>query len=329
MTIKDVAAHVGVTDMTVSRVVNNSGAVSDSVRARVKQAIEELGYVPNRLARGLRSSRTHTIALVVTDVTNPFFTTIARGVEDAASDREHLVLLCNTDESEEEEQRYLEMLSQQGVDGVLLVPARSGRAARELAANRGIPIVMLDRRVPMDDVSVVRCDSQVGAAEMARYLFDLGHREFAILAGPVGVPTSDDRVAGFLGALEETEAHTVVHHGRFSLESGRESVERAMGSHPRPTALFALNNFITIGALQELNAMGIRVPEDVALVGFDDLPPAMVSQPFLTVVSQPAYEMGRKAVEILLDQVVQPLTPPVEVLLTTELIVRRSSGGPV
>lgn len=315
--------------MTVSRVVNRSGPVSEAVRKRVEAAIEELGYVPNRLARGLRSNRTHTIALVVTDVTNPFFTTIARGVEDAASDRDNLVLLCNTDESEKEELRYLEMISGQSVDGVLLVPAKTGQAARELAMHRRLPLVILDRRVPSADVTVVRCDSKEGAAEMARYLCGLGHREFAVLAGPVGVPTSDDRVLGFLEVLEEIGAHASVLYGRFSTESGRESVERAMGMSPRPTALFALNNFVTIGALQALNQMGIRVPEDVALVGFDDLPPAMVGQPFLTVVAQPAYEMGRRAVESLLAQIEDPSTPPEEILLPTELIVRRSSGDPI
>ena len=328
VTIKDVAAHVGVTDMSVSRVVNNSGAVSESVRARVKEAIEELGYIPNRLARGLRSSRTHTIALVVTDVTNPFFTTVARGVEDAASDREHLVLLCNTDESEAEELRYLEMLSQQSVDGVVLVPARNGSAALEFATKRGLTVVMIDRRVPTRDVSVVRCDSEAGAAEMARYLADLGHREVAVLAGPVGVPTSDDRVAGFLGALEGGEIRTNVFHGQFSTESGREGVARAMSMNPRPTALFALNNFVTIGALQMLHELGIRVPEDIALVGFDDLPPAMVGQPFLTVVSQPAYDMGKRAVELLLNRLDGSDTAIREIVLPTNLIVRRSSGTP-
>ena len=327
VTIRDVAARAGVTDMTVSRAVNGSGPVSEGVRKRVMEAVEELGYVPSRVARGLRSNRTHTLALIVTDVTNPFFTTIARGVEDAASDRDHLLLLCNTDESEAEELRYLEMLAGQGVDGVLFVPARSGQAARALAARHRLPLVILDRRVSMPDLSVVRCDSQAGAAQMAQYLLDLGHREFAILAGPEGVPTSDDRVAGFTGALQGARA--TVLHGQFSNEWGREGIRRVLDRSPRPTAVFALNNFVTIGALQALHERGVRVPEDVSLVGFDDLPTAMVGQPFLTVVAQPAYEMGRRAVEVLLGQLGNPEQEPQEILLPTELVVRRSSGPPV
>lgn len=327
VTIKDVAARVGVTDMTVSRVVNGSGPVSDSVRQRVNEAIEELGYVPNRLARGLRSNRTHTIALMVTDITNPFFTTVARGVEDAASDRDHLVLLCNTDESEEEELRYLEMLSQQNVDGVLLVPARTGVRSLEFAAKRGLPVVLIDRRGPTQQHSVVRCDARKGAADMARHLVGLGHRRFSVLAGPVGVTTSDDRVAGFLDALGELRDQATVTHGPLSPASGRERAIEAMSAKQRPTALFGLNNFVTIGALQGLTSLGIRVPEDLALVGFDDLPPAMIGQPFLTVVSQPAYDMGHRAVELLLEQLRHPENPSQEILLPTELLVRQSSGG--
>lgn len=313
--------------MTVSRTVNGSGPVSEAVRKRVLQAIEELGYVPSRVARGLRSNRTHTIALIVTDVTNPFFTTIARGVEDAASDRDHLLLLCNSDESEAEELRYLDLLAGQGVDGILFVPARTGKAARELAHRRRLPLVILDRRVDSDEYSVVRCDSKAGAADMARYLLEQGHRDIVLLAGPEGVPTSDDRVAGFREALIiNKDARVRVLHGQFCSDWGREGVGRALALDPPPTALFALNNFVTIGALQALWERGVHVPDDVTLVGFDDLPAAMVSQPFLTVISQPAYEMGRRAVDLLLDQLDDPEQSPQEIVLPSELTIRSSSG---
>lgn len=329
VTIKDVAAQAGVTDMTVSRVVNSSGPVSEKVRLRVEAAISDLGYIPNQLARGLRLKRTNTLALIVSDVTNPFFTTVARGVEDAASDAKNLVLLCNTDESEPEELRYVEMLAQQRVDGILLVPARTGQPAHELASRLGMPMLILDRHVKLRDISVVRCDSYGGAADMAKYLFDLGHRRFCIIAGPTGMTTSDDRIAGFVTALNGLDVQVEVLHGGYSPESGRELVEKAVALNPRPTALFASNNFLTIGALQGLYKMGIKVPDEITLTGFDDLPPSLVAAPFLTVVDQPAYQMGHRAVELLLKQLDSPDFTPTEIVLPTELILRSSSGPPV
>ncbi|MDR3688312.1 MAG: LacI family DNA-binding transcriptional regulator [Fimbriimonas sp.] len=327
-TIRDVAAKAGVTDMTVSRVVNRSGPVSDAVRARVERAIEELGYVPSRIARGLRSRRTHTLALIVSDITNPFFTTLARGVEDAASDREHLVMVCNTDESEEEEIRYLEMLSGQNVDGVLLVPAKGAEQARALAKRRQLPLVILERRIPESEHSIVHCDTRAGARSMMQYLLGLGHREIAILASPIGIATSDDRVQGALEALEGSDANATVFHELLSRDTAAKGVERCLGMVPRPTAIFALNNLLTIGALRALRMHGARVPEDISLGGFDDLPEPLLERPFLTVVAQPAYEMGRAGVELLIAEISKPTSAPTEIVLPLELVIRGSIGPP-
>jgi len=327
-TIRDVAARAGVADMTVSRVVNRSGPVSDAVRQRVEQAIEELCYVPSRLARGLRSRRTRTIALIVSDVTNPFFTTIARGVEDAASDRDHLVMLCNTDESEEEEVRYLEMLVGQNVDGVLLVPAKGAAKAAELARRAQLPLVLLERSVPGNEHSIVHCDTRSGSRHMIEYLLGLGHRDFALLASPIGVTASDDRVLGALEALNGSDGQATVFYETLNRETARRAVERWSAMSRRPTAIFALNNLLTIGTLKALAALGVRVPEEVSLVGFDDLPAPLVSHPFLTVVSQPAYEMGRRGVEVLLDEIAEPNCASNDVLLPTELVIRGSSAPP-
>jgi LacI family transcriptional regulator len=327
-TIRDVAAMAGVTDMTVSRVVNRSGPVSEAVRERVEKAIDELGYVPSRIARGLRSRRTRTLALIVSDITNPFFTTLARGVEDAASDREHLVMLCNTDESEDEEIRYLEMLTGQNVDGVLLVPAKGAERARALATRRQLPLVLLERRVPGSEHSTVHCDTHSGARRMMEYLLGLGHREFAILASPIGVTTADDRIEGAMEALEGTDGHAAVIYERLTRETAARGIERCMGMVPRPTAIFALNNLLTIGALKALRALEVRVPEDVSLVGFDDLPAPLLEQPFLTVVSQPAYEMGRAGVQVLINEILDPTLARTEVVLPSELLIRASGGPP-
>jgi LacI family transcriptional regulator len=331
-TIQDVAKLAGVAPITVSRVINHSGYFSQEVREKVEAAIAELDYVPNTLARSLRSKRTNTLALIISDITNPFFTTLARGVEDAASDAGLTVIFCNTDESEAEEQKYLKMLLEKQVDGVLLVPAQSSLESLNMVRRNQTPLVVLDRAVPDETVDEVRCDSEGGAYQLVRLLLALGHRRIAVLSGPRGVSTADDRVAGYCRALREAHLpveETLVLHGDFMQESGEEMTRQAMALEPRPTALFAANNFITIGAMKALQSAGLRVPEDVALVGFDDLPPALVTFPFFTVVSQPAYEMGRRATELLLERLEKSDLPARKIVLPTEIIVRRSSGGDI
>jgi LacI family transcriptional regulator len=329
-TIHDVAKRAGVAPITVSRVINNSGYCSAEIRERVEKAVAELGYVPNLLARSLRSKRTDTLALILTDITNPFFTTLARGVEDTASEAGFTVIFCNTDESESKEARYLQVLLQKQVDGFLLVPAQSKPGAINLIHQHGEPVVILDRRVPAENVDVVRCDSEGGACELINLLISLGHRQIAVLSGPRGVSTAEDRVAGYCQAMHAAAIpvdENYIFFGEFNQEGGYEMTRRALNLYPRPTALFAANNFIAIGAMKALQDVGLDVPEDIALVGFDDLPPAMVSFPFFTVVSQPAYEMGRRATLLLLERLANPESGAFqEMVLPTQIIVRHSSG---
>jgi LacI family transcriptional regulator len=330
-TIVDVANRAGVAAITVSRVVNDSGPVSLKVRARVEQAIAEIGYVPNSVARSLRNKRTDTIALVLTDMTNPYFTTVARGVEDAASDAGMMLIICNTDERDADEQRYVQMLLERRVDGIVLVPAGSGAVAIKQSRLHGTPLVVLDRRLRERVADVVRGDSKGGALDLGRLLIALGHRVTAVLTGPRAVSTADDRAAGFRQAMSEAgQTPPRVYRGAFTIESGREMAREAMAARPRPTALFAANNFIAIGVLQTLDDMNVRVPEDIAVVGFDDLPPAMVAFPFLTVAAQPAYEMGQRGVAMLLGRLGAGSTQRFhEVVLPTRLVVRRSSGDAI
>jgi len=328
--IRDVAKLAGVAPITVSRCINNSGYCSPETRARVEAAVAELGFVPNRLASGLRSKRTNTLALVLTDITNPYFTTIARGVEDTASAAGYTVVFCNTDESLAKEKMYLQMLLEKRVDGILLVPALSERESVAFIKKQNIPIVVLDRRVPNLRTDVVRCDSERGACELTQLLLSLGHRNIAVLNGPQGVSTADDRLQGYRRALADagipSEA-ALEFHGMFRQESGSDMTRQAMAQTPRPTALFAANNFIAYGALKALQELGLRVPEDVAVVGFDDLPPALVAFPFLTVAAQPAYEMGKTATEILLEKLGGGASVHYrEVVLPAEIVVRESSG---
>ncbi len=332
-TIRDVARLAGVAPITVSRVINNSGYVSAETRKRVTQAIEELGYVPNRLARGLRLKRTHTLALVVTDVTNPFWTTVARGVEDAANDAGFSVILCNTDESEEKQERYLGVLLEKQVDGIIVVPARSSASLVEWIESHKMPIVVLDRRIPCDRVHVVRGDSEGGAYQLVKHLISLGHRCIVMLSGPRDVSTAIERVAGYRRAM--AEAGLVVRpewvvYGEFSQESGYKMARQVISSSPRPTALFAANNFIAIGALRALREANLQVPDDMSVVTFDDFSSGLIFEPFLTVADQPAYEMGQKAVELLLTQLSSSAQECrcQEVVMPVRLSIRRSSSQP-
>ena len=329
-TIRDVARLAGVAPITVSRVINNSGYISDETQERVKAAITQLGYVPNTLARSLRSRQTSMLALVLTDITNPFWTTVARGVEDAASDAGFNLILCNTDESDEEQDRYLHALLQKQVDGVLLVPAHNRPEPVQFIRRQNVPVVILDRRLEGQATDVVRCDSTTGAHELTSLLVSLGHCQIAALVGPQGVSTAEDRALGYRQALQEASLPCKVDqviYGEFTIESGYAMTCQALALNPQPTALFAGNNFIAIGALKALRDAGLRVPEDVAVVGFDDLPATMVVEPFLTVAAQPAYEMGKRATELLLARLAGRAPEGYqEIILPTELIVRRSSG---
>jgi len=330
--INDVAKRAGVAPITVSRVINNSGYASEETRKRVGAAIDELGYVPNTLARGLRSKRTNTLALVMTDITNPFFTLIARGVEDTASDSGFTVIYCNTDESETEEEKYTNILVQKQVDGVLLVPACSNPKSVGFLRSNDIPVVLIDRSVPGVQADLVRGDSESGAYNLINLLIKLGHVKIAIVTGPQGISTSEDRVIGYQRAMAEAGLETLesVYYGSFTQASGYELTNRALTLTPRPTALFGANNFISIGVMKALRDAGLRVPEDIAVVGFDDLPETMVVDPFLTVASQPAYEMGQRATELLLDRLSKKsLEENKEIVLPTDIIERRSSGASI
>jgi LacI family transcriptional regulator len=328
-TIRDVAKLAGVAPITASRVISNSGYASDEVRQRVTKAVEQLGYVPNFLARSLRSKRTRTLALVLTDITNPFWTTVARGVEDAASEEGYHVIFCNTDESASKQDSYLEALIQKQVDGILLVPARSNESPIEFLHQQKVHVVLLDRRLPNMEADVVRCDSEGGAYLLVQLLMKLGHRRIAILSGPCGVSSAEDRVAGYQRALEEAGLETeerLIICGEFTLESGYQMTRNLLAMSPRPTALFAGNNFIAIGALKAMHDAGVAVPEDMSVVGFDDLPAAIVVDPFLTVAFQPAYEMGRRATMRLLECLDGKVSNGVqEIVLPVSIIERKST----
>jgi LacI family transcriptional regulator len=329
-TVLDVAKLAGVAPITVSRVINRSGYFSEETRKRVEAAAAELGYIQNSVARSLRSSRTNTIALIVSDITNPFFTSLARGVEDTASDAGYNVFFCNTDELTEEEEKYTQVLLQKQVDGFLLVPAHSSPHSIQMIQKHNIPLVIIDRWVPAVEVDAVRCDSEGGSYQLIRLLLSLGHRNIAMISGPKDVSTSIDRVNGYHRALEEAGLplnESYLQYGEYDQSSGYELTKRILAMDPRPTAIFGANNFIAIGILKALNDAGIKVPDDISIVGFDDLPEPLVVSPFLTVASQPSYEMGCRATRLLLERLAnKEKSEQQQIILPTDIIVRGSTA---
>jgi LacI family transcriptional regulator len=327
--IHDVAKRAGVAPMTVSRVVNNNGYVSEETRRRVEAAIRELDYVPNALGSSLRSKRTQTLALVLSDIGNPFWTTVARAVEDTANKCGYHIIIGNTDESPEKQNEYLTFLMKKQVDGFLLVPTSADTLLP--LQKRGVSFVVLDQHYPDTHFDTVRGDSTGGAYALTQHLLELGHRRLAIITGPRELPTAEDRVAAFLQAIEAAgiSEPPQIYWGDFNHETGYECTRRILRSSPRPTAIFATNNSITVGTMRALLEAKMRIPDEMSVVGFDEFPPAITYDPFLTVAAQPAYQIGQKATELLLSRL-DGIGPgdPQEIVFPVEIIVRRSSGKP-
>jgi len=328
--IRDVAKRAGVSAITVSRAMNNSGAVNPATRERINKAIEELHYVPNTLARSFRSKQTCLLALVLSDVTNPFWTTIARGVEDTASRNGFHVILCNTDESPEKEANHLSVLLQRRVDGIILAPTTDNKGRLLPLKQHPMPCVLIDRRVEGSKCDTVVSNGRDGAMKMTQHLVELGHRRIAIVAGPAVISTGQERLEGYRRALQKSGVplnEDYVVRGNYSEASGYQLVKQLLGQDPRPTAIFAGNNFMAVGALHALREAGLRIPEDIALVGFDDIPQGSLISPALTVVSQPAHEMGVAAAEALISRLSGKYRgKPRDIVFDTSIIIRESCG---
>jgi len=328
--IRDVAKLAGVAPITVSRVVNGADSVTEDTRQRVQHAIDQLHYVPNTLARSLRSRQSHTIALIVSDITNPFWTTVARGVEDTAAENDYRTILCNTDENPAKETTYLNLLVERRVDGVIIAPTTRDKQQLAMLKQLQVPCVLIDRRVAGFKADRVYGDSRTGARLLIDHLIELGHRRIALINGPRTISSAQDRADGY---RESLLAHglaveaSLIFQGDFKQESGQRLTQQALACDPRPTAIFAANNFIALGVLQALHDAGLRVPEDMALACIDDLPYLAAIDPFLTVAAQPAYEMGEAAARLLVERLTTNRTGKVrEVVLPPQLIVRRSCG---
>lgn len=334
VTIQDVAARAGVSAMTVSRVINQPARVAPATRERVEQAIRELGFVPNALARGLLRGRTHTVALLVSDIGNPFFTQIVRGAEDVAQRNGYTVILANSDEAPEKERQYVQTLLSRQIDGLLVAPVgNSSRPLLDQLARHQKPFVLIDRTIEGVTADLVVGDNVGGARTLTEHLIGLGHQRIALINGSSEVSTARERRRGYLEALRlhGIEARPeLIAEGDFKREGGVRGARRLLALPPeqRPTAIFADNNFHAIGAIEVLRENGLAVPDDMALVCFDDTELVSAIQPFLTVVSQPARTFGTIGMQFLLERIDGAETQsPRRVVLPPELTVRISCGA--
>lgn len=331
-TIKTVAARAGVGRTTVSRVINGSPLVSDRARAAVEAAIAELNYVPNSVARGLVTSRTNSIALVIPEAesrldSEPYFSAVIRGVSTGLVDtKTQLQLVLVRDKGELDQ--LTESVAERRVDGVLLVSVHRDDPIPGLLEEFGLPTVLAGRRSPSEPLSHVRSDNLGGAEEAVRHLLGRGRRKVATITGPLDMEVGRSRLQGWRNALREAcrePEEVLVARADFTEKSGQRAMRELLRHVPDLDAVFVASDVMAAGALVELRAQGRRVPEDVAVVGFDDSIIARHTTPSLTSVRQPVEEIGSTIARILIQEISDPKTPRRHVVLPTTLVVRDSS----
>ncbi|HET9146704.1 MAG TPA: LacI family DNA-binding transcriptional regulator [Acetobacteraceae bacterium] len=327
--MRDVAALAGVSVSTVSHVLNDTRAVPEETRARVAGAVAATGYTPNSVARSLKRAETRTIGIAIGDITNPHFTAVVDAIEAAARAEGYTVVLVGISESAEREREGLTALAGRRVDGLIVAPsADGGPAALERLRRQQAAIVQIDRVAnPSCDAVVVA--NECGARRLVRHLAACGHRRIGMLTGLPGLSSTRERIAGYRTGLRDAGLpydENLLACGEYSAEPARQAAARLLAEADPPTALFASNNLMTLGALQALAEHGLTVPDDIALAAFDDFAWSDLFKPHLTTVAQPCREIGQAAVRLLLERLADPDLPPRLVRLPVELRHRNSCG---
>ncbi len=332
VSIKDVAAHAGVSLGTVSNVLNRPDIVAEPTRSRVQAAIKQLGFIRNESARQLRAGRSRTIGLVVLDVANPFFTDVARGVEDEANASGLAVILCNSDDKQAKETHYLELLEEHRVQGILITPVSAADTRLARLQRRGTPVVLVDSRSPTRGQCSVSVDDVLGGELALAHLLEGGHERLAFVGGPASIRQVADRREGALRALQQMgrsdhDLH-MIDTPALNVAAGQwaGAAIAALPAGRRPTGVFCANDLLALGVLQEMTARRIRVPESITIVGYDDIDFAAAAAVPLTSVRQPRQQLGRTAAQLLLDEALgEGSHQHRQVVFEPELVIRRSS----
>jgi LacI family transcriptional regulator len=304
--IKDVAEKAGVSITTVSHVINKTRYVSDDLCSRVYDAMETLNYRPNTLARSLRSGRSRTIGLVIPDISNLFFAEISRKIEDKGFEYGYSVILCNTDDDREKEKRYIDVLLEKQVDGIIFISAGTEKQNIFKQLEMDIPIVVADRDIPSLTSDVVLIDNHEGGYDATHYLITLNHKRIACITGPSLTTPSALRVEGYKHALKDAGIpidESLIRQGDFRYESGEICMRDLLNNPEPPTAVFVCNDMMALGAIRAIQEYGKKIPEQISLVGFDNIPLSKTAYPALTTMAQPIGDMAEMAVDLLVDRI--------------------------
>ena len=327
--LSDVAKRAGVSIATVSRVINNGTNVNEVTRAKVLKAIKDLKYQPSRVAKRLRSKSvsSNLIGVLIPDIQNPFYVDVLRGIEDVTYENNYALIMCNFQQDEKKEKLYLDILQSESVDGLIAAPAHENDAKVINLVKNGLPIVCFDRGLQGVDVDVVLVNNRDGAYKAVDHLAKSGYKRIAHISGLVQLPSTQLRDKGYREALMDNGIDfdpELIKRGDSKHDSGVHLCEELLSLPDPPDAIFTGNNLITLGALETIHKRGLKVPEDVAIIGFDDMYWSISLNPPLTAVYQPAYEIGRRCGELLIQRIKDPKRPTIQMILNTQLMIRSS-----
>ncbi|MCX7694801.1 MAG: LacI family transcriptional regulator [Caloramator sp.] len=327
-TIKDVAKKANVGVGTVSRVINNHPSVSENIRKRVLEAIEELDYKPNAIARSLKINSTKTIGVIIPDISSAFYPEIVRGIEDVAKDYNYTIILFNTDLKLLKEKDALNIIKEKKADGILFISNTVSKNLKKELKKVGIPIVLVSTKDEEGEFHNVIIDNEIAAYEAVRYLIKLGHKRIAMIAGMKNDPNAGiPRLEGYKRALKESNIEfdeNLIFYGNYKFKSGYEAMKNIIKLKDKPTAIFAASDTMAVGAASCAMQMGFKIPEDISIVGFDGIELAEYFYPSITTIKQPRYDMGRKGMETLL-KLINGEEAPKNIVMDFELVERKSS----
>jgi len=328
VTINDIAEAANVSITTVSRVLNDKPDVSPNTRKKVLEKINELGYKPNSIARGLALQKTNTLGLIIPDISNPFFPDIARGVEDMANKKGYSIIFCNTDNEQKKEKEAIELMKEKQVDGILLSLSTTNKEELKKLRNVKYPVVQIDRKIPDIDYPSITIDNYKSAYTATKHLINSGHQKIAHITGDLGTITGSKRLEGFKSAMNEANLNIkdyYIKKGNYSKKSGYQNMLELLKNDNPPSAVFIANDLMAVGAYQAIFELDLSIPEDISIIGHDNIDVTKLVNPNLSTMAQPKYKLGHKAVQLLIKEIESNNLSNEEIILTTDFKNRHSS----